>query len=390
MTTPHAGSVNRAVALFLLFTSIYLLIINKFIEGKHYNFFLRFSPVLLIFADDLTGALDAAAPFAGRGLATEVAIGLDGVRAALADAPAVLSVNLGCRDGEADEARRSTQELMALVPADTILFKKIDSRLKGHIAAEMDAISYGHALVAPAIPDFGRIVIGGAVSGFGVDGTIPVHERLGRHAGRCTIPDTRSRAEIREALIVGRAKGVDLLVGARGLAEALAETMTARTVSEAATIPVGKGLFVIGSRDPITVEQIEVLKGAEFARIIDAPNGVVPSDAYAGSGLTLICATQGAADLSPLEVSDRLALGVRPLFTTGAATLLLSGGATAEAVLRAMGISRLRLAGECLPGLGVGWAGDQCIIAKSGGFGQADTLKRIAKMMLGENEAGES
>lgn len=346
--------------------------------------------MLLIFADDLTGALDAAAPFAGRGLATEVAIGLDGVPAALADAPAVLSVNLGCRDGDAGEAGHRTRTLLALVPADTILFKKVDSRLKGHIAAEMDAISYRHALVAPAIPDFGRVVTCGAVSGFGVDAAIPVHEKLGGHASRCKIPDTRSQADIREALVAAQAKGVDLLVGARGLAEALAEEMTARTAPEAAIIPPGKGLFVVGSRDPITVEQIEVLKSTGLVSVIDAPNGVVPSHAHDGSGLTLVQATQGLDDLSPLVVSDRLAQGVVPRFTAGAGRLLLSGGATAEAVLRAMGISRLRLAGECLPGLGVGWSGDQCVIAKSGGFGQADTLKRIAKMMLGVNDAGES
>ncbi|KAB0461675.1 four-carbon acid sugar kinase family protein [Agrobacterium radiobacter] len=346
--------------------------------------------MLLIFADDLTGALDAAAPFAGRGLATEVAIGLDGVRAALADAPAVLSVNLGCRDGKADEARRRTQELLALVPAGTILFKKIDSRLKGHIAAEMDAISYRHALVAPAIPDFDRVVVDGAVFGFGVEIAIPVYDRLGGHAGRCTVPDTRSKGDIREALAAAQTEGADLLVGARGLAEALAEAMTGQTVPEAAAVPAGKGLFVIGSRDPITVEQIDVLGSVGPVSIVEAPNGIVPSHADEGAGLTLVQATQGAENLSPLAVSDRLAEGVVPHFTDRAARLLLSGGATAEAVLRAMGISRLRLAGECLPGLGVGWSGDQCIIAKSGGFGQADTLKRIAKMMLGDNDAGES
>ncbi|MFK3780197.1 four-carbon acid sugar kinase family protein [Agrobacterium sp. NPDC089420] len=346
--------------------------------------------MLLIFADDLTGALDAAAPFAGRGLVTEVAIGPGGVRAALADAPAVLSVNLGCRDGEAEEARRHTRELLALVPAGTVLFKKIDSRLKGQIAAEMDAISYRHALVAPAIPDFGRIVMAGEVSGFGVETAIPIDATLGGHASRCTIPDTRVQGDIREALVAAQAEGVDLLVGARGLAEALAETMTAQIVAEAAAIPPGKGLFVIGSRDPITLEQIDVLKIGGLVSIIEAPNGIMPRHAEDGCGLTLVQATQGMRDLSPLAVSDRLAESVVPSLTAGCGRLLLSGGATAEAVLRAMGISRLRLAGECLPGLGVGWSGNQCIIAKSGGFGQADTLKRIAKMMLGENGAGES
>ncbi|MCZ7449223.1 four-carbon acid sugar kinase family protein [Agrobacterium rhizogenes] len=346
--------------------------------------------MLLIFADDLTGALDAAAPFAGRGLATEVAIGLDGVREALVNAPAVLSVNLGCRDGETEEAHRRTLDLMAMVPAGTMFFKKIDSRLKGHIAAEMDAISYRQALVAPAIPDFGRIVTGGAVSGFGVQIAIPVAAKLGVHAARCAIPDTPSQADIREALVAAQADGLDLLVGARGLAEALAETLAADCAPQAATVPPGKGVFVIGSRDPITVGQIDVLRSVGNVSLIEAPNGAVPHQASGDSDLILVQATQGVDDLSPLAVSDHLAEGVVPHFTAGAKRLLLSGGATAEAVLRAMGISRLRLAGECLPGLGVGWAGDQCIIAKSGGFGQADTLKRIAKMMLGENDAGES
>lgn len=346
--------------------------------------------MLLIFADDLTGALDAAAPFAGRGMVTEVATGLEGVHAALAAAPAVLSVNLGCRDGKADEARRRTQELLTLVPADTILFKKIDSRLKGHIAAEMDAISFRRALVVPAIPDFGRIVSGGAVSGFGVETAIAIDEKLGRHALRCSIPDTRTTEDIRQALSAAQAEGIDLFIGARGLAETLAAVMSARVLPDVATVPPGKGIFVIGSRDPITLEQIDVLKSADLVSIIEAPNGAVPLDAEEDVDLSLIQATQGNEYLSSLEVSDRLAEGVVPHFTAGAGRLLLSGGATAEAVLRAMGILRLRLAGECLPGLGVGWAGNQCIIAKSGGFGQADTLKRIAKMMLGATDAGES
>ena len=232
--------------------------------------------MLLIFADDLTGALDAAAPFAGRGMVTEVATGLEGVHAALAAAPAVLSVNLGCRDGKADEARRRTQELLALVPADTILFKKIDSRLKGHIAAEMDAISFRRALVVPAIPDFGRIVSSGAVSGFGVETAIAIDEKLGRHALRCSIPDTRTTEDIRQALSAAQAEGVDLFIGARGLAETLASVMAARVLPDVATVPPGKGIFVIGSRDPITLEQIDVLKSANLVSIIEAPNGAVP------------------------------------------------------------------------------------------------------------------
>ncbi len=346
--------------------------------------------MLLIFADDLTGALDAAAPFAGRGLVTEIAMDLDGVQAALAEAPDVLSVNLGCRDGTAEEAQRRTKTLLASLPDDVVLFKKIDSRLKGHIAAELDAISFGRALVVPAIPDFGRVVANGALQGFGVDEPISISATLGRHAGRSTVPDVASQEDLRVALLKAQEDGVDLLIGARGLAEALAQQMTGRTATQPAKVPEGKGLFVIGSRDPITLSQIDHLVAKALVRTLAAPNGVVPQDEADISGPVLVQATQGSQSCSQQDVSDHLAAGVVPILTASARTLLLSGGATAEAVLRAMGISRLRLAGECLPGLGVGVSGDHCIIAKSGGFGQAGTLTQIAKMMLGRHDAGES
>ncbi|RYE69578.1 MAG: four-carbon acid sugar kinase family protein, partial [Rhizobiaceae bacterium] len=35
--------------------------------------------MLVILADDLTGALDSAAPFAGRGIRTDVALNLDAI-----------------------------------------------------------------------------------------------------------------------------------------------------------------------------------------------------------------------------------------------------------------------------------------------------------------------
>ena len=51
------------------------------------------NPTLAIIADDLTGALDSAAPFAGRGLRAVVALGPDGLEAALASGAAVVAVN---------------------------------------------------------------------------------------------------------------------------------------------------------------------------------------------------------------------------------------------------------------------------------------------------------
>jgi uncharacterized protein YgbK (DUF1537 family) len=98
--------------------------------------------------------------------------------------------------------------------------------------------------------------------------------------------------------------------------------------------------------------------------------------------ITLVQAVPGAAAATGQAVSQALAESVCPVLTEGASTLLLSGGATAEAVLSKMGITRFRLMGECLPGLALAHAEGHCIITKSGGFGGPETLKEIAEEIL--------
>ncbi len=338
--------------------------------------------MLAILADDLTGALDSAAPFAGRGLVTEVALGLDAVVRIVEDRPDVLSINLNTREIAADDARAITAKVIALLPEGTRFFKKVDSRLKGNIVAELDAIPFDRALVAPAIPEFHRIVDDGHVTGFGVETPIVITDRLGLHAARARIPNTRTTADMDAVLAEVESDGTDLLIGARGLAEALARRMTAKTEAQAATIPPGRITFVIGSRDPITLMQIDALREAHSLNYLPAPNGDLGTASDTGSDLTLVQATRGAEEIDPQLVSEALAEGLKRNFAYYDGTLLLSGGATAEAVLRRLGLSRLRLHGECLPGLGLASADGRCIIAKSGGFGQPDTLKQIADTVL--------
>jgi uncharacterized protein YgbK (DUF1537 family) len=338
--------------------------------------------MLAILADDLTGALDSAAPFAGRGLRTEVALAREAISRIVEDRPDVLSINLNTREISADEARAATAEVISLLPKGTQLFKKVDSRLKGNISAELDAMPFARALVAPAIPEFDRIVEHGRVAGFGIETPIVIADRLGSHAARTHIPDTGTFADMDTVLADAENDGTDLLIGARGLAEALARRMTARAATQAATIPAGRIAFVIGSRDPITLRQIDALRNSYSLNYLAAPNGHVDAASDTGAELTLLQATPGAEEIDPQLVSEALADGLKRYFADYDGTLLLSGGATAEAVLRRLGLARLRLHGECLPGLGLASAEGRCIIAKSGGFGHPDTLKQIADTVL--------
>jgi D-threonate/D-erythronate kinase len=338
--------------------------------------------MLAILADDLTGALDSAAPFAGRGLRTEVALSREAIADIIQDRPDVLSINLNTREITADEARVATAGVIGLLPAGTKLFKKVDSRLKGNIVAELDATPFHQAVVAPAIPEFERIVEKGLVTGFGIETPIVIADRLGVHAASARVPNTHTPADMDAVLAAAESDGTDLLIGARGLAEALARRMTANGDAHSATIPPGRITFVIGSRDPITLAQIHALRSGHRLTYLAAPNGHLDAKADTGSELTLIQATSGTEDVDPQLVSEALADGLKRNFADYDGTLLLSGGATAEAVLRRLGFSRLRLHGECLPGLGLASAGGRCIIAKSGGFGHPDTLKQIADKVL--------
>ncbi|MBP1806315.1 four-carbon acid sugar kinase family protein [Rubellimicrobium aerolatum] len=341
---------------------------------------------LAILADDLTGALDSAAPFAARGCRVEVALWPGATAGACAQGAEVVSVSTRSRELTAEEARAATARAAAALPPGTRIFKKIDSRLKGNIEAELSALAFSRALVVPAIVDFGRVVRNGAVTGFGVDGSIPVAPALGRFAERCTIPDVGSDEEMRAAL--DGAGGLDLLVGARGLAEALArrETGTREPVAPALAGP--RGLFVVGSRDPITLAQVEALRDRAGVLHVAAPNGVFDAQAIlaAEADLVLVQAVPGDRALPPAAVAANLARHLPPLVPACCGTLLLTGGATAEAVLAALGIDRLSLLGECLPGLPVGRSGDLTVVAKSGGFGDAGTLARVADLIGGASQ----
>lgn len=134
----------------------------------------------LILADDLTGAADCAIAFGRRGRAAAVTWGTTtrGTATGLvsADLP-VLSYDADSRGlSAADAAQRHAQCLKRLHDPDRILFKKIDSTLRGQPAAET-AVAIHHlkgradgvlaptifGICAPAFPATGRTTIAGRV-----------------------------------------------------------------------------------------------------------------------------------------------------------------------------------------------------------------------------------
>ena len=330
---------------------------------------------LAVIADDLTGALDASAPFAVRGMATVVALGVEGLEAALASGADVIGVSTDSREIAPDAARQAVANCIARLPAGLQIFKKIDSRLKGNVEAELDALSFRRALVIPAIPAFGRWVRGGRLGGFGVAEPVDIAAQLGRHALSASVPDISRQDDIDSALA---SIEHDLLVGARGLAEALACRLAPIGAPRPLLAIVAPAICVIGSTDPITGDQVDRLRrGAPALTYIAAPDGEAPDALPSPGALTVLQATRGATVADPGAVAERLAETVLRLSPSAGALLVISGGATAQVVLRAMGIGMLELVGEALAGLPIARAGGFTIITKSGGFGEPDALLRL-------------
>jgi D-threonate/D-erythronate kinase len=336
---------------------------------------------LAVVADDLTGALDTAAPFAARGLRTIVVADPSELKDALAENFDVISLTTLSREVEPEEAARRVAEAVVALPPDVRLFKKIDSRMKGNLEAELSALPPQELLVVPGIPEFGRVVRAGKIEGFGVEKPTSVAAALGRFAARALVPDTETREDMARALA---AAGGRLLVGARGAAEALATQITGREMPAAMSLPKAPTMMVIGSRDPITLAQVEVLRGAHpHLHYVPAPNGRAVFDESASRpALTLLQAVPGEKNASAEEVSAALAESLGRFRADISGILVLTGGATAEKVLNRLKIGRMRLVGEFLPGLPVSQAGELLVLTKSGGFGEADTLKRIADCAL--------
>ena len=371
-------------------------------------------PQIFVVADDLTGACDAASPFASMGL-TVVTWQLSGGLAA-----DVLAVSTGSRHLAAVEAatrnREAVQRAGALwgAPGPTWIYKKIDSTLRGHPGAELGAImaalDISRALVAPAFPAQGRTTVGGRqlVDGrpleetaFGRDvessDVAALFRRWARNAPlrRIALETVRSGAgaicqalkAAGPALFVAdaetetdlaalaqgvRASNLRLLCGSAGLSRALGQALKLATAVAGPDLPVpprAPVLVIAGSRHPSTLRQVEAAR-QQGAAVVQARDAVLSmageptpgltvehAAAHLAGGRDVVLATGGLEEspLGALDVARRLGQLAAALLARGqVGGLVLTGGDTALAACLAMDSRALWLQGEIEPGIAVG------------------------------------
>ena len=123
-----------------------------------------------VVADDLTGAADTAVQFATAGWPTRLALGRDGD---VGDVRGVVALSTDSR-ASGEHARQTTADAVGALRERGAqrLYLKVDSTLRGSVAAQaagaLEAWGSGAtALVCPAYPAMGRVVVDGVASADG-------------------------------------------------------------------------------------------------------------------------------------------------------------------------------------------------------------------------------
>ena len=341
---------------------------------------------LRILADDLTGALDSVARLVGRFGAVPVAWADD------PQAP-LLALDCGTRDLSREQARlRVTALAPALAGAD-IAFKKLDSLLRGHAAAEIACClpgRYNAVVIAPAFPRQGRITRHGRQLAHGSDVGVDLAAELAaegidvsrRNPGDdlpagVSLWDAESDADL--DAIAAMARGRVLWCGTGGLAGALGRAGTpSRNANPSVPWdepqPGEAVLALVGSDHPTGRAQLETCR---IRLTLTGTDDAVPQH---GTAIDVAL----PAGLDRAEAARRINAAFAGLLARIArpSALVVTGGATLRGVCEALGALGLTVDGEMAPGIpasrliGGRWDGLR-IVSKSGAFGNAGMLAAL-------------
>ncbi len=328
---------------------------------------------MLVIADDLTGAADTAGAFAASGHRCVVvlhgnrpsSLPTDTLPINETDTDAIIVVDTDTRAMREAEARRVTADVVGhLGPAE--LFIKIDSTLRGHVRATVEAalsamtIPPARIVVCPAFPDHGRSIVDGRVQVHGAVIDAPsLREMFADLADMpmVYVPDARTDDDLADIVATSttatEAAVSTLWVGSAGLARHLGARGSVSNPDSSRPAAARRVIVVAGSQHGRTAEQLDHLDPGTEAIVLDPRNAAF---------------------------RDRVKEAIREVDG-----FVLTGGATARVVLELLHVDTLHVGGEVEPGVpwstAVGRFGSIGVVTKAGGFGDALTLQRAVRFL---------
>ena len=322
---------------------------------------------ILILADDLTGALEAGAAFAPRGIETIVTLR----QLPVSKAP-VLVIDTETRHVPAEEAALLVDHFLQSVPA-RLRYKKTDSTLRGNIRAELTALArWGPVTYVPAYPQLGRTLRQGCLyvddvpierTVFAQDPLHPITEgnltKLLDHCSGITLSEANTEDEIEEI-----ARGWICTGGSAAGPSALLHAAVKLMGGKKSPPPfpaVRRALVVSASRHENSRRQL-----------------AVASRLFCKSGWGVLEATQeyqGDPRKFIAGFGQRAAQQLQP---GSFDTLIVFGGDTACSILQALDITTVEPLGEVVPGVPVSLLPNGLtLVTKAGGFGSPEILLQL-------------
>ncbi|RUX76692.1 four-carbon acid sugar kinase family protein [Mesorhizobium sp. M7A.F.Ca.US.006.04.2.1] len=344
-------------------------------------------PSIAVLADDLTSAADGAAPFVARGLTESIG---RGQLPHQAEAAAIIAVDSGSRSATASQAFEAVARLTARLASRTVLYKTVDSTLRGHITAELEACfaaSGRKALVfAPAFPQAGRTTVRGIqfVDGIpvseGAYGHNPMHPA--RHSAlvdlvpncikNVTLLDAVTQEQLDSQIASIEDPASILWVGSPGMAAALSRRFVpAKTLPPLLDGISSDVLVVIGSANLRSQRQAGQLQKVRGVMLLRGPR---------------------TREWDSAAVLRRIAQdAARELQSPRFGALIATGGDTMEAILDLLKVREFDILQELDPGFPLGLArlgdGRSLLLAmKAGGFGSDDAVTRAVARIRGATQ----
>ena len=312
---------------------------------------------------------------------------------------------------------------LAAIPAGALVVVKIDSLLRGHIGGWTDVLAErGPVIVAAALPALGRTVHQGILH---VEG-VPLHQTRAWHAepslppaslaelfadrpttsipagadlfdllpkaaanAQIAVCDTATDADLDLVLAASRAIPDAQLVGTSALAAAVARTLPSGPFDAAPRRRSAVLLTVVGTAEAVAALQVrELVRDGTRHLAVDADrllSGVadpaeLTRELDQGSVVLTIGGDVRAAQ--SIALSTALAEFVHIGQAARRPDLVLTGGATARAVVDAIGLSTLQPVHEVHHGAVVSIASDgRTVVTRPGSFGDATSLIAIARYL---------
>jgi len=369
-----------------------------------------------LLADDLTGACDAAVQFAQRGFRSIVSLKQSRTNGEY-DLVARTSHS---RNDRPDVARSKIETVCSLFVQDCrpIIYKKVDSTLRGNLGAEIKATltrgGFSLAVICPAFPAMGRIIEEGwlttsdstnravhlptllreqglervhhldrGVLGSGIRRVAESLNAIAADRPSAVVVDAVTEKDleiIAEATLT--ALPAALSVGSAGLAGAVAEVLVIihgeprknAPKRPAYTDASGSVVLFIGSNSPVTAAQVEFLVSSR--PVLHLRCGELTADKLRSALASGHHVVLGVDLTSEQPGLTELCLVLREVRPRG---LVFSGGDTAQLMCDEIGAAGILLEREIAAGVPSGYLTggmvDGCpVITKAGGFGARDAL----------------